>query len=59
MWQRDAPAVYQALSNTQWSENVAPIMKALIGKSVSDKSSKRHTINMLFLNLIHSFKTFA
>ncbi|KAL1124800.1 hypothetical protein AAG570_001421 [Ranatra chinensis] len=32
MWKRDAPAVFTALNGTQWSENVGPIMRSLVGK---------------------------
>lgn len=31
MWQRDFPATYAALNSTQWTDNVADIMKALHG----------------------------
>ncbi|XP_075212008.1 COP9 signalosome subunit 8 [Lycorma delicatula] len=32
MWQRDLPAVYTTISSTEWSDNVANIMRALHGE---------------------------
>uniref|UniRef100_A0A0A9W9W4 COP9 signalosome complex subunit 8 n=1 Tax=Lygus hesperus TaxID=30085 RepID=A0A0A9W9W4_LYGHE len=32
MWLRDAPGIYTALNSTQWSDDVAPIMAALVDK---------------------------
>ncbi len=32
MWQRDFPAIYEAL-NKDWSDNVKPTMNTLLGQS--------------------------
>ncbi|BES89314.1 cop9 signalosome complex subunit [Nesidiocoris tenuis] len=32
MWLRDSPGVFSALSSTQWSDEIAPIMAALVDK---------------------------